>query len=105
MDKKTGIELMPCPHCGGTDLSIGFNAVEERHYVVCSHCLMRGPEKLADEDRAAKYWNARSRRSPMPSLTSWKNWQERRRRARGLPMTTRKMFLGGNLTTGSRYTP
>lgn len=62
MDKKREIELKPCPHCGGTDLGIGFNAVEERHYVVCSHCLMRGPEKLGDEDRAAKYWNALPRK-------------------------------------------
>lgn len=62
MDKKREIELKPCPYCGGTDLGIGFNAVGERHYVVCSHCLMRGPEKLADEDRAAKYWNALPRK-------------------------------------------
>ena len=60
MDKKREIELKPCPYCGGTDLGIGFNAVGERHYVVCSHCLMRGPEKLGDGDRAAKYWNALS---------------------------------------------
>lgn len=56
------MNLKPCPYCGGTDLGIGFNAVEERHYVVCSHCLMRGPEKLGDEDRAAKYWNALPRK-------------------------------------------
>lgn len=62
MDKKREIELKPCPYCGGTDLRIGFNAVGERHYVVCSHCLMRGPEKLGDEDRAAKYWNALPRK-------------------------------------------
>lgn len=62
MDKKREIELKPCPYCGGSDLRIGFNAVEERHYVVCSHCLMRGPEKLGDEDRAAKYWNALPRK-------------------------------------------
>ena len=36
MDKKREIELKPCPYCGGSDLRIGFNAVEERHYVVCS---------------------------------------------------------------------
>ena len=41
----------------------------------------------------------------MRSLTSWKNWQGRQRRPRGLPMKTRKMFLGVNLTTGFRYTP
>lgn len=62
MDKKREIELKLCPHCGGTDLRIGFNAVGERHYVVCSCCLMRGPEKLGDEDRAAKYWNALPRK-------------------------------------------
>ena len=62
MDKKREIELKPCPYCGGTDLGIGFNAVGERHYVVCSHCLMRGPEKVGDEDRAAKYWNALPRK-------------------------------------------
>ena len=62
MDKKREIELKPCPYCGGTDLGIGFNAVGERHYVVCSHCLMRGPEKLGDGDRAAKYWNALPRK-------------------------------------------
>lgn len=63
MDKEREIELKSCPHCGGTDLRIGFNAVGERHYVVCSCCLMRGPEKLGDEDRAVKYWNALPRKA------------------------------------------
>ena len=41
----------------------------------------------------------------MRNLTRWKGWRGRQRRGRGLPMKTRKMFLGGNLTTGFRYTP
>lgn len=51
------IELKACPHCGKTDLRIGYNAICERHYVVCASCLMRGPEKCADRERAVKAWN------------------------------------------------
>lgn len=50
-------QLKPCPHCGGTDIRIGFNYLEERHYALCRKCRMRGPEKCGDEDRAIKVWN------------------------------------------------
>ena len=59
------IELKPCPYCGETDLRIGYNAICERHYVVCASCLMRGPEKCADKKRAAKAWNG------LPGALEW----------------------------------
>lgn len=60
-----GIELNSCPYCGGTELRIGYNAIAERYYVVCYCCMMRGPEKLVDEERAAKAWNELPRKVEM----------------------------------------
>lgn len=51
------IELMPCPHCGGTDLIIYWNAVYEKHYARCHSCHMQGPEVYGRE-KAAEAWNA-----------------------------------------------
>lgn len=58
MDKSKGIGLLPCPHCGGTDLQIDWNGVWERHFVRCykSSCHMQGPEVYGRE-AAAKLWN------------------------------------------------
>ena len=62
MDKKTEIELRPCPACGGTDLQINWNGVYERHFVRCYNhsCHMQGPEAYG---RAAiDAWNALPRK-------------------------------------------
>ena len=58
MDKKKGIDLKPCPHCGGTDLQVDFNGVYERHFVRCYNpdCHMQGPEVYGRE-KAAEAWN------------------------------------------------
>lgn len=58
MDKKREIELMPCPHCGGTDLQVDYNGVWERHFVRCYNhdCNMQGPEVYGREN-AAEAWN------------------------------------------------
>ena len=58
MDKKMEIELMPCPHCGGTDLQVDYNGVYERHFVRCYNfsCHMQGPEVYGRE-KAADAWN------------------------------------------------
>ena len=45
-------KLKPCPHCGGTDIRIGFDCLEERHYALCCDCLMRGPGMHGDNNRA-----------------------------------------------------
>lgn len=55
MDKKTGIELMPCTHCGGTDLII-YGKGREKHYVRCHSCNLQGPDVYGRED-AAQAWN------------------------------------------------
>lgn len=52
------IELLPCPHCGGTDLQVDYNGVWERHFVRCYNhdCHMQGPEVYGRE-AAAEAWN------------------------------------------------
>ncbi|WP_299396035.1 Lar family restriction alleviation protein [uncultured Desulfovibrio sp.] len=58
MDKKTEIELRPCPACGGTDLQVDYNGVYERHFVRCYNlpCHMQGPE-IYGKEAAAQAWN------------------------------------------------
>lgn len=53
------MKLLPCPHCGGTDLQIDWNGVYERHFVRCYNydCHMQGPE-VYGRSNAAKAWNA-----------------------------------------------
>mgnify|MGYP004524294341 CR=1 FL=1 len=51
-------DLKSCPACGGTNIRIGFNCLEERHYALCCDCLMRGPEKCGEDDRAITAWNS-----------------------------------------------
>lgn len=72
MDKKREIELKPCPHCGGTDLIIYGNGIEKH-------------------SRRGTTSRARLSRSLMPSLTRWKNWQERRRKAAVLRRSVRRI--------------
>lgn len=55
-------QLKPCPACGGTDIRIGFDCLEERYYALCCDCRMRGPAKCGDEDRAKDAWNSLPRR-------------------------------------------
>ena len=55
MDKSKGIDLRPCPHCGGTDLII-YGKGREKHYVRCHSCNMQGPEVYGRE-KAAEAWN------------------------------------------------
>lgn len=62
------IKLLPCPHCGGTDLQIDWNGVYERHFVRCYNydCHMQGPE-VYGRSNAAKAWNA------LPRALVWTN--------------------------------
>lgn len=54
-------KLKPCPHCGGTDLSVYWNDIYEKHYVRCHECHMQGPE-IYGREAAADAWNAIPRR-------------------------------------------
>lgn len=49
-------ELKPCPHCGGTDLLVCWNAIYEKHYVRCHTCHMQGPE-IYEREAAVGAWN------------------------------------------------
>lgn len=68
MDKNKEIELLPCPHCGGTDLQVDYNGVWERHFVRCYNhsCHMQGPEVYGRE-KAAEAWNALPRVEALPA--------------------------------------
>ena len=78
MDKKMEIELMPCPHCGGTDLQVDYNGVYDRHFVRCYNfsCHMQGPE-VYGRDKASEAWNKLPRKlvfgdeSPTVSGSWW----------------------------------
>lgn len=59
--------LKPCPHCGSTDIRIGYDCHTERHYAVCCRCRMHGPEKCGEDDRAIKAWNGLPRRNEITS--------------------------------------
>lgn len=74
-------ELKPCTACGGTDIRIGFDCLEERHYALCCDCLMRGPGKLGDDNRAKDAWNSLPRRHEiMPNDVDCADCPERRYR-------------------------
>lgn len=80
-------QLKPCPHCGGVNLKIIFNPFEERNFVYCCDCLMRGPEKCGNKDRASKAWNA------IPRTPKWTSepptqpgWYFTRRNRPGKPL-------------------
>lgn len=76
MDKQKEIELLPCSHCGGTDLQVDFNGVYERHFVRCYNhaCHMQGPE-VYGRDKAAEAWNKLPRAlvwtSEPPAVSGW----------------------------------
>jgi Lar family restriction alleviation protein len=57
--------LLPCPFCGGTELSIRTDLQSSIAYVVCSNCDAQGPpasfaEMLWEKEEAAAGWNQRS---------------------------------------------
>ena len=82
------IDLMPFPHCGGTDLQVDFNGVYERHFVRCYNpeCHMQGPEVYGRE-AAAEAWN------DLPRALVWSSepptvqgWYFTRRKLPGKPL-------------------
>ena len=74
-------KLKPCPHCGGTDIRIGFDCLEERHYALCCDCLMRGPGMHGDNNRAKDAWTSPPRRNEItPNSVDCAGCPERRYR-------------------------
>ena len=62
--------LLPCPFCGGTDLSIRTDLQSSFAHVVCGDCDAQGPpasfaEMLWEKEDAAAYWNQRSAWQPI----------------------------------------
>lgn len=62
--------LLPCPFCGGTELSIRTDLQSSIAYVVCSNCDAQGPlasfaEMLWEKEEAAAGWNQRSPWQPI----------------------------------------
>lgn len=49
------MKLLPCPFCGGIDLSC------DGHYVVCDQCGATGPDihPVPDGRKASELWNHR----------------------------------------------
>lgn len=68
------IKLLPCPHCGGTDIQIDWNSVVEKHFVRCYNCHMQGPE-IYGKNATAHAWNALPRplvwTKETPKVSGW----------------------------------
>jgi Lar family restriction alleviation protein len=70
MPDATTPNLLPCPFCGGTELSIRTDLQSSIAYVVCSNCDAQGPpasftEMLWEKEAAAAGWNQRSAWQPI----------------------------------------
>jgi Lar family restriction alleviation protein len=57
--------LLPCPFCGGTELSIRTDLQSSIAYVVCSNCDAQGPLASFAETLAAAAWNQRNTWQPI----------------------------------------
>lgn len=67
MDKSeamSGVELLPCPFCGGNATMWGACGQAPEQWVKCDRCAASG-DTSSGEDRAAKKWN---RRAPLAML-------------------------------------
>jgi Lar family restriction alleviation protein len=75
----TNPTLLPCPFCGGTELSIRTDLQSSIAYVVCSNCDAQGPpasfaEMLWEEEDAAAAWNQRSAWQPIETAPKDGTW-------------------------------
>lgn len=62
-------KLKPCPHCGGTNIHIGYDSLLGILYGICHNCWMRGPSER-DYYTAQKTWNKLPRSLKMTDLKS-----------------------------------
>jgi Lar family restriction alleviation protein len=79
MPDATTLNLLPCPFCGGTELSIRTDLQSSIAYVVCSNCDAQGPpasfaEMLWEKEEAAAGWNQRSTWQPIETAPRDGTW-------------------------------
>lgn len=67
-------ELLPCPFCGGEEITIYGNLATGKH-ASCRSCGLQAPtETGVTNAQAVEYWNTRA--SPAPSVAPSREWQD-----------------------------
>lgn len=54
------IELLPCPFCGASDLTMGERSPSQWRAILCNECGARGPSVKIEDWEIENDWNTRA---------------------------------------------